>query len=515
MTLLRTGSTEFDITPSIGPSSGNVPTQPVTSFGSAAGQFDIDLAGASCSMVVLGGSPEAKVLDELVTDLWLLGDFPMRYRVWAVWQDFDEHGDDRVSFQGVTYERLLNRRLFGAGGLLLNNTDVGTVLWEAIEHTQAKTGGDLGITQGDTTTGILTSVDWLPGENIGSRIEELMKAHGCYWRIDENRAVHVYVREDTTPIEEPVMWGINVRHLQRASGGLGFANSVYGSGSPETTPLFATHPDIAFDPRGLWEAAVARPEETIQAELADHVDGELSLRYQGLSRWNATYVTEHWVGASRIRPGDKATLVVPRSLTGPIAPPRTMQVECVSMSLQFDGDGGMEVRAVFEELPVAFEGKSTTGTGALALAASGGRPQAKSTTGTSTLAFSTSGWSGAVSAKSATGSTALMLSVSGSAIGPTAGDRTTVGATTLALSGVGAVSANKSAVGATALTLETSTTPPPGFGLDPFGGSPFGESSSGGGIARLTTGAASLTLSASGSIHGFGFDQFGTYPFGE
>lgn len=352
MTLLRVGDKWFDITPSIGPSSGSVPIQPVTSFGSAAGQFDIDLAGASCSMVVLGHAPEAKVIDELVTDLWLLGDFPMRYRIWSVWQDFDEHGDDRISFQGVTYERLLNRRLFGAGGLLHETpVDVGTILWNAIQHTQAKTGGDLGITQGTTTTEIMTTADWLPGENIGARLEELMKAHGCYWWVDQNKAVQVRVRADTTPIAEPIMWGVNVRHLQRASSGVGFANSIYGSGSPETTPVFATHADIATDPRGLWEASIARPEETIQAELTEAVNGELNLRYQGLSRWNATYVTEHWVGSARIRPGDKATLIVPKTLAGPVTPPASVQVECVSMSLSFDGDGGMEVRAVLEELP--------------------------------------------------------------------------------------------------------------------------------------------------------------------
>lgn len=351
MTKLRVGDTTFNITPSIGPSSGSVPTQPVTSFGSAAGMFDIDLAGASCSMVILGHAPEANVIDELVTDLWLLGDFPMRYRVWAVWQDFDEHSDDRISFQGVTYERLMNRRLFGAGGLLRNTTDVGTILWNAIQHTQAKVGGNLGLTLGSVITGITTSIDWLPGENIGTRLEELMKAHGCYWRVDQNKAVHVYVRNSTVPIVQPIIWGVNVRNLQRASGGVGFANSVYGSGSPETTPLFATHSGIATDPRGLWEATVAKPEETKQTQLTSQVNGELGLRYQGLSRWNATYVTEHWVGASRIRPGDKATLVVPKTLAGPITPPATVQVECVSMSIQFDGDGGLEVRAVLEELP--------------------------------------------------------------------------------------------------------------------------------------------------------------------
>jgi hypothetical protein len=351
MTKLRAGDAMFDITPSLGPWNG-VPEQPITSFGSSAGQMDITLAGASCQMVILGHAPEAKVIDELVTDLWLLGDFPMRYRVWAVWQDFDEHGDDRISFQAVTYERLLNRRYVGAGGLLYTNVDVGTVLWNAIQHTQAKVGGNWGITAGTLTTGILTSIDWLPGENIGAKVEEMMKAHNCYWRINENKQLNVYARADTVPIVEPIMWGVNARSIQRASGGEGFANSIYGSGSSDTTPLFATHADIATDPRGLWEAAISRPNETIQTELTHSVEGELALRYQGLSRWNVTYVTEHWVGASRCRPGDKATLIVPRTLAGPITPPASVQVECISMSFQFTGDGGLEVRAVFEELPV-------------------------------------------------------------------------------------------------------------------------------------------------------------------
>jgi hypothetical protein len=351
MTKLRAGDSWFDITPAIGPSSGSVPTQPVTSFGSAAGQLNIDLAGASAMMVILGHTPEAKVIDELVTDLWLLGDFPMRYRVWAVWQDFDEHGDDRISFQAVTYERLMNRRVIGAGGLLYNTTDVGTILWNAVQHTQAKVGGDFGITVGSIATGVTASIDWAPGENLGARIEELMVTAGCYWEIDDNKQLNVYERAATIPIIEPIMWGINARFMQRASAGVGFANSVYMSGSPETTPVFATHADIATDARGLWEIAVGQPNQTSQAGVTAAADGELDLRYQGLSRWNVTYVTEHWVGASRIRPGDKAKLIVPPTLAGPATPPSFVLVECISMSLSFDGDGGLEVMAVFEELP--------------------------------------------------------------------------------------------------------------------------------------------------------------------
>lgn len=351
MTIIRAGDATFDITPAVGPASGTVPTQPVTSFGSAAGQMDIDLQGASIQMVVLGYAPEAAVIDELASDLWLLGDFPMRYRLWAVWQDFDVHGDNRISFQAVTYERLMNRRYIGAGGLAATTTDVGTILWNAIQHTQAKAGGDLGITAGDITTGITASIDWIPGTNIGTAVEEMMKAAGCYWIIDTNLELNVYVRADTVPILEPIMWGVNAAHMQRASAGATFANSVFMSGGPATTPLFATDPGVGTDPRGLWEVAIARPNETIQTTLDDAAAGELALRQQGLSRWNVTYVTEHWIGAARIRPGDKARLMVHASLAGPITPPTEVDVECVSMQMSFDGDGALEVKCVHEELP--------------------------------------------------------------------------------------------------------------------------------------------------------------------
>lgn len=350
MTKLRAGEAWLDITPSLGPSSG-APEQPVTSFGSTTGQMDVTLAGASSMMVILGHAPEAEVIDELVTDLWYLGDLPMRFRVWAVWQDFDSHGDDRISFQAVTYERLMNRRLFGAGGLVRTNVDIGTILWDAIAHSQAKTGGDLGLTQGNTTIGILHSVDWLPGENIGAKLEELCDAHNLFWRVNPDKTVDVFNRSTTTPIDEPLIWGINLSDMQRASAGVNFANSVYASGSPQTTPLFSTHADIATDPRGLWEHAISRPSQTIQSELSDTADGELALRYQALSRWNVTFVPEHWIGTARMMPGDKATLVVPPTLAGPTAPPATVDVECISASIGFNGDGGLEIRAVLEELP--------------------------------------------------------------------------------------------------------------------------------------------------------------------
>ena len=391
MTAFRAGDAIFNMTPSLGPSSGSSPTQPVTSFGSASASVDIDLAGGSIMMVILGHSPEAAVVDELVTDLWLLGDFPMRYRVWAVWQDFDEHGDDRVSFQAVTYERLINRRLVGAGGLLYNNTDVGVILWNAIQHTQAKPGGDLGITAGSISTGITASIDWAPGENIGAKLEEVMKAAGCYWVVDHNKELNVYARRATVPKPERVVWGDNARHMQRASAGVGFANSVYLSGSPDTTPLFSVHPDILTDPRGLWESASAQPTKGIQDELAAAAVGELELRYQALSRWNVTYVSEHWVGPSRVRPGDKVDLIVPPSLAGPQNPPRSVEVECISMSLGFDGDGGLEVRAVFEELSGAAQTASGLAAIGISTSASGVVTGATRAAGSTAITLTTAG----------------------------------------------------------------------------------------------------------------------------
>ena len=146
------------------------------------------------------------------------------------------------------------------------------------------------------------------------------------------------------------MWGVNASFMQRASSGVGFGNSVYVSGNADTTPVFATHADIATDPRGLWEVALARPNEAIQAELTATAAGELVLHYQALSRWNITYVPEHWVGESRIRPGDRATIIVPPTLAGPAVPPASVEVECVSIAVGINGDGGLDIKAVMEEL---------------------------------------------------------------------------------------------------------------------------------------------------------------------
>lgn len=351
MAMFRAGGRTFRLKAAVGAASGSAPEQEVTSFGSASAGVELDLNGGMIQMVTLGHAPEVKFINELATDLWLLGDFPMRYRLWAVWQDFDQENDDRVSFQGVTYERLLNRRLVGAGGISYTSTDVGTIVWGAIQHTQAKPGGNLGITAGSITTGVSTSVDWAPGENIGQRISEMLEATGCYWWIDSDLAVHVRQRGSLPMLAEPITLGAQAHSMQRASAGAGFANSVYMSGSSATVPLFATDPNVGSDPRGLWEVAVARPQEDIQAALTTAAGGELALRRQALSHWNVTYVTESWVGPSRIRPGDRAKLKVPPTLAGPITPPSQVDVECQSLTLQFDGDGSLEARAVLNELP--------------------------------------------------------------------------------------------------------------------------------------------------------------------
>lgn len=349
MAAVTVGEQVINITPSIGAASGTDPQQEATTFGSVTITCDLD--GAAIAMVVGGDSAEAGYIDELASDLWLLGDVPMRFRLWAVWQDWDASGDDRISLQGVTYKRLLNRRLVGPGGLnFAAGTDAGSILWGLWQHTQAKPGGNLAVTAGSYTTGATAERNYVEGDNLGDLASQLSEALDVWWDVDSDLVFSAGQLSTIDYIAQPLQLGVNVDAMQRASGGAEYADSVFGSGAIGTAGSWSTDPDIATNPRGLWERARGWPTVSKQDTLDEHVDGALAESMQMLSHWNIDMNAERWVTDSRLMPGDFAVLVVPRSLAAPIGVPTDrVAVQVTSTVINFTGDGDFNVKLVASE----------------------------------------------------------------------------------------------------------------------------------------------------------------------
>lgn len=352
MGTLRSGEAQIDLTLAVGPSSGSAPVQEVTSFGSVTLTFDLE-SGMDVQFVCRGNSPEAAYVDELATDIWLMGDIKARFRTWAVWQEWFQNGQDNVNVMGVTYKKLLNRRLVnGAAGLTFTAADMGDIIWGLWAHTQAQTGGNLGVTKGSpTATGIVRTRAYKQGENLGA-LADAEYEEGIWWRIDENK-VYTAGPLSTRPfVGSPLHLGANVREMQRASGS-DFANAVYGDADEaSTTGVWAVATDVATDPRGRWELATGWPTVTLQQTVIDRTKAFLVQSSLVVAHWNLDMEPARWLTDSRIMPGDHAVLVVPRSLAAPIGAPTTLMTVLVSqVSVSFDDSGTIEVKAVVEEQP--------------------------------------------------------------------------------------------------------------------------------------------------------------------
>lgn len=350
MANVTVGEHIISITPAVGAANRPGPQQELTTYGSVTIQCDLD-DGCTISVVVGGESPEAEYIDELASDLWLLGDVPMRFRLWSVWQDWDGSGDDRVSMQGVTYQRLLNRRLVGPGGLSFpTGTDTGAILWGLWQHTQAKPGGNLGVTAGSYLTGDLAGRNYSEGDNMGDLASQLVGTQDLWWDVDANLVLQAMKLSTIPFIAQPLELGMNVDALQRAAGGADYADSVFGTAGTGTTGKWSTDPGIATNPRGLWEKAKGWPSVKQQSTLDQHVAGTLTESMQQLSHWSVEMTPERWVTDSRLMPGDFAVLLVPRTLAAPVGSPSPrVAVQVTSTVINFTGDGDFNVKLTVVE----------------------------------------------------------------------------------------------------------------------------------------------------------------------
>jgi hypothetical protein len=347
---LRAGDVSADVTLAVGPSTGNAPLQEVTFSGSVEIVFDLQ-AGSNIQFVTRSNAPEAAYIDELATDVWLLGDIKARFRAWAVWQEWYQNGQDNVNVMAVTYKKLLQRRHFHAAQTY-TNVDLGNLIWGMWQHTQALPGGDLGVTLGSPiTTGLVRTREYKIGENIGNQADHEYE-EGMWWQVDENRVYTAGALASRPFIGSPLHLGANIQELQRASGS-DYANAVYGDADDEkTTGVWAEAADVATDPRGRWELASGWPTVVLQQTLVDRTNAFLNTSHVSVAHWNLEMVPSRWLTDTKIMPGDHCILVVPRSLAAPIgvASP-SIVVQITQVLIQVDASGSVSVKAIAMEHP--------------------------------------------------------------------------------------------------------------------------------------------------------------------
>lgn len=335
-----------DYTIAVGPYIGAGPTQELTFYTSWSLDKNLD-DGCTFSFTIPGYVPEAAAISELDTDVWVYraGVLDDRFRIVAINQSWGPSGEDVLSVQAVCYRRLLAAR-YVQTPLRFDQVSQGQIIWELIQHTQATTNGDLGITAGSLGPTVLRDRSYEVGQNILDIIVDMTNViGGPTWDIDANLQL-VVSRSDLYPLNPaPLVLGATVEAFQRPSAASKFGNATVVSGNNQSTlPVIAESPTLTTDPRGRWERRASYPSVVLQNTLQNHAEGLLTDLQSPSAIWQVDVVPSRFFGDGQYKLGDFVEIVQPASTAAPIGPPAVSVFgQVLAIQVQQAANGAVDV----------------------------------------------------------------------------------------------------------------------------------------------------------------------------
>lgn len=339
----------------VGAWTGDDPTQPVAEF--TGGRLVFSLAkGPSCAFTMPGRSAAALVSSGLATDVWAhkLGALVFRGRMLPLAQHWGPEADTDVAVMAVGYKRLVEARHIVSGPPTFSADDQGDILWALVQHTQAQTGGDLGITEGSHTTGIVRDRnEYKVGDNLGKLMGDMGSViDGAWWGVDAALEFSAALWDDFPTRTDPIVLGQNARSMDRTRSTL-FANAVGAIGSTQhTTATWVATGTVGTDLRGRWEAFDASHSSvTEQATVDDYADGLLAERQLQPSVWKIELDPAwYFEKGSDYAEGEYVNIVVPTSAVDELGPPPVdVLAQVTEVSISFDEHGATSVVLACEE----------------------------------------------------------------------------------------------------------------------------------------------------------------------
>lgn len=280
---------------------------------------------SECSFQLDGRHPQAAAVEELTTDvhvLWAPDSGPtrvlMRGRVGDTGDDLGESAHS-VSFTVLDYRALLNRRrLYSSSTLIWTATDQAEIAWQLIQQTQARTGGNLGISKGvGSPTGITRDRTYEAGDSIGERIQELSEVlDGFDWDITpvSASALHLDVwypqrGEDRGVVLE---YGGLVAKARREVNVSEYGNALRYTGQtdPPLTAQELEASDIGTAPQGRWDLVFGDDGLTTQDALDDRAAWQLAQSQTVRPSYSLTLRAGAWAGPDHIWLGDTVRIVI-------------------------------------------------------------------------------------------------------------------------------------------------------------------------------------------------------------
>lgn len=337
----------------IGPSTGTNPTLTLSIFDSWTLSRNLD-DGCTFSFTCPGDSIVGASISELDTDVWVYQNSVLidRFRIAEVQQTWDADGKDDVSISAVCYRRILASRHV-VSPLSYTATSQGTIVWNLIQHTQAQTNGNLGITLASSGPAITRTRAYDVGQNILEAITDLGTiVNGMVWEIDGNRALTVRTANQFPVRSQPIVLGVNVDGMSRPSGAARFANVALVSGDAiATTVQITPSPTLGVDPRGRWERYAGFPSETTQVALQQAADGIIETSQSPAVIWSMSFVPDRYWTDSDYELGDFVTIVPPLTTVAPLGPSTPIEAQIITQQITVDADGQAQVTMTAIETP--------------------------------------------------------------------------------------------------------------------------------------------------------------------
>lgn len=273
---------------------------------------------SSVSFTLDGWAPEAALVRELVTDVWVIrnGQVLFRGRVGPSSDDTDgtKH---TVSFTAGDYRGVLARRaLYDADPLAYTAADRSAIAWGLLSTTQGQPGGNLGIVRGvGQSLGTSQTITYPAGQFVGPAIDQLQAMDaGFDW--DVTPALGTTTQTfDVWPYR-----GINGSRVLSYPGSIAsfrrqvdpgnYANAIRETGNTDIAAARVEAAGIALAAEGRWDAQLGDTTLLDAASVTARATYDLSMRSQVVPTWTVTLRPGEWGGPTDVWIGDTITLDV-------------------------------------------------------------------------------------------------------------------------------------------------------------------------------------------------------------
>lgn len=286
----------------------------------------------------------AEIVDKL-SDLWVWlsdGSLVFRGRVVDSQHEIDET-THRRQVQAIDYRGMLTKAAKVEPNVpTYTGVDPAQIVWQLVQHRQAQTGGDWGITEGVGGTSGYGGRDLntlIAGKPVGEAIDELLRREdGGEWSINPELELDRWWPRRGSDNGVVLDYGGNIARVSLS--GAEFGNAAVATGSQETTPTEAETAGVGTDERGRWTVSEGFTSVIQQATLqakANWLRDEASTIER---RWVVEFAPNRWEGVSHVGLGDVVKFAI-KSGSLQVATPHRV----VELQFAFGENGQQTVRA--------------------------------------------------------------------------------------------------------------------------------------------------------------------------